>query len=115
MRRLRLLITRKHEGPSRDDRVFVDTHGQENLFKVTFVNPDEASHKEFVVSEVQTLNYLGDILYSLSRDTDPFEKIQLSSSIHPCVIYPIADLFDGDIRELIMNMIRDALRFRIEG
>lgn len=115
MRRLRLLITRKNEGPSRDDKVFVDTHGENNTFKVTFVNPEEVSRREFIATEVQTLNYLGDILYSLSRDTDPFEKIQLSSTIHPCVIYPIADLFDGDIRELIMNMIRDAIRFRIEG
>lgn len=84
-----------------------------DLYSVRFETPDMKTAKKFMISGDRVLDYVEDILYSLSRDTDPFEHIQLSTSIHPSVMYHVSDLDDRVIRKLIVTMIRDAMRFQI--
>ena len=51
--------------------------------------------------------YLENLLYSLSKDQDPFEKIQVASSLSPAVIFHVADL--DDVQSTIISTIDDAL------
>lgn len=114
MFKVRFIVTRKQGGISNDDKILVETYQNEHdLLKVTYSTPDYRQNKTFLASQSRVLDYLEDVLYSLSRDTDPFSHFQLSTIVHPSVIYHVADLYDKDIRDVIMNMTRDSLRFHV--
>lgn len=114
MLNIRILLTRKDGGPSMDDKILIETYGDEpGLFKVTYSTPDVTRSKAFVATESRVIDYLEDIVYSMYRDTDPFSLIQLSTCIHPCVMYEIADLYEKDVRDLLLNMSADALRLHV--
>lgn len=114
MKQVTFVITRKGEGSRSDDRIDVSTfEGETSLYRVTYRTPELRNNKSFVTTESRVIDYLEDVLYGLSRDTAPFEHFQVSTCIHPSVIYHIADLYDEDMRRLIINMSTDALRFNV--
>ena len=117
MIKIRFHITRKDNGGIRtDDKVLVETYGDEpGLFKVTYSTPEVRTNKSFVATESRVMDYLEDIVYSLYRDTDPFSHVQLSTCIHPSVMYEVADLHDKDIRDLLLNMSADAVRLHVRN
>lgn len=114
MIKLRMLLTRKEGGASNDDRIVVETY-EHGLFKVTYETPEVRKNKSFVASESRVMDYLEDIVYSLYRDTDPFSLIQLSTCIHPSIMYEIADLYEKDVRDMLLNMSADSLRLQVES
>jgi hypothetical protein len=108
---VRILLTRKDGGISNDDKILIHTHGDEGiLFKVSYATPGIRNEKTFLATESRVMDYLEDIVNSLYRDTDPFSHIQVSTCIHPCVMYEIADLYEKDVRDIILGMIGDSLR-----
>ena len=46
-------------------------------------------------------------------DIDPFENVQLLTTIHPSILYHVSDMDDYATRDIIINMIRDSLRFDV--
>ena len=107
------ILTRKDQGSNRDDRVDVRTFNDTGLYRVTYSTPEFRNNKTFVATESQVLNYLEDVLFSLSRDTDPFDRFQLNTHIHPPVMYHVADLYEEDVRRMILNMSCDAVRLNV--
>ena len=107
-----LTFTKKGERADHDDRIVVRTHPESSeIFQVVYHTPELQSAKKFLTGFGGVLDYAYDILTSMRYDTDPFECIQVSTAIHPIVLYHVADLDDSDTRDLIMNMLRDSLRF----
>lgn len=116
MIKIRILLTRKDGRSSNDDKILVETHGEDDeFFRVTYTTPELNRSKTFVATESRVIDYLEDVIYSLYRDTDPFSHIQLSTCIHPCVMYHVADLYEKDVCDLILNMSADALRLRVRN
>lgn len=114
MFKVRFLLTRKTGGVSNDDKILVETHGEDDeFFKVTYTTPDISRSRTFVATESRVIDYLEDIVYSLYRDTDPFSHMQVTTCIHPCVMYHVADLYEKDVCDLILNMSADALHLRV--
>lgn len=107
------IMTRKDEGASRDDRIDVRAFNETGLYRVTYSTPEFRRNKTFVATESQVLDYLEDVLFSLSRDTEPFDRFQLNTCIHPPVMYHVADLYEEDVRRMILNMSRDAVRLNV--
>jgi len=107
------IITRKDQGTSEDDRIDVREFNESGLYRVTYSTPEFRRSKTFVATESQVLDYLEDVLFSLSRDTEPFDRFQLNTCIHPPVMYHVADLYEDDVRRMIMNMSRDAVRLNV--
>lgn len=111
---IRLLTSGK--GP-RDDEVInfreVEYEDGGRMFDVTYSSPDLKLTRSFVGPEYKVLQYLEDILSSVRHDTQPFEHIQVSTAIHPPILYHAMDMDDSDIRHLILNMVRDSLRTTI--
>ena len=66
----------------------------------------------FSLSADSVFNYLEDTLRMVLRDEDPFEHIQLSTRIHPSVIYRVSTLNDAAVFDGILNYIELALRTR---
>ena len=109
-----LLFTRQNQPSNQDDKITVTTHpDSSDMFQVTYSTPELRTAKKFVASFTAVLDYANDILTSMKHDTDPFERIQVGTSIHPLVLYHVADMDDFATRDTIMNMLRDSLRFSV--
>lgn len=116
MYRIRFLLTRMDGGSSNDDKILVETVEDEtDIFRVIYSTPEYSRKKTFLATKARVLDYLEDIVYSLWRDTDPFSHIQVTTSIHPCVMYQVPDLYEKDVRDLILNMCKDALRVNVRN
>ncbi len=116
MKQVTFVITRKDQGTQGDDRIEVFSFDNEpSLYKVVYRTPELRNAKTFVATESHVIDYLEDVLYSLSRDTVPFENFQISTCIHPSVMYHVADLYDAEMRRLIVNMSTDAIHFNVRN
>jgi hypothetical protein len=81
-----------------------------SMYEIRYKANDVKTEHKFFMSESDTIHYLKDIFRSLDVDVDPFVHVQVSTLIHPSVMYSVADLGDHDIRTTIMDMIRTSLR-----
>jgi hypothetical protein len=105
-----LRLTRKNEPGSSDDKIIVQHNVQYfNLFDVTYSTPELKMGRKFTADESSVMNFFTDILHSVEKDHDPFEHIQISTSIHPNFMYAVKEI-DCSIRCNIINIIRFALR-----
>ena len=106
-----LRLTRKKEPEaSNDDKIIVQHNVQYfNLFDVTYSTPELKVDRKFTADESDVMDFFSDILRGVQTDTDPFEYLQISTSIHPVFIFKVRE-FGCENRCNIMNMIRFALR-----
>ncbi len=103
-------------GPSHDDTIKItESPDARELFVVTYRTPDYANRKRFTASEYRVLDYVEDILVSLQHDTDPFEFVQVNTVIHPSIMYHVSDMDKASIRELILTVVRTAMRTDVEN
>lgn len=96
---------------NRDDILQIfddDTHDE--MFRVTYKPNDSSGLNEFYLSYRELQDYFSTILKSLDRDTEPFEYIQISTSMHPAVMYHTSDLEDRDVRWRVEDMVFHACR-----
>jgi hypothetical protein len=108
-----LIITSKDKPSSHDDTITISAvEDSRAVFEVVYSTPDWKVPRTFTTRDLNVLDYIEDTLKSLSYDVDPFQAVQLYTSVHPSVMYHIADMSDPAIRRLILNQIRDAMRFR---
>ena len=113
MLKAKLYFTRRQ---GTDD--IVQIYDDELYFEMTRVvyTPGEHTKKsnEFSLTRQQALSYVSTILRSMQTDTDPFEYVQVSTAIHPSVIYSVADVSEASTRFLIEDMVYDALKANVE-
>lgn len=110
-----LLFTRSGETARSDDKIFVSSYeGSREIFEVKYFTPELRTGRRFLASFSGVLHYIEDTLVSMRNDTDPFESIQVNTSIHPAVLFHISSLDESPNRDLIMNMVRDSLWFNVE-
>lgn len=116
MQKASLFLTRIGKGSAHDDRIYIyETDDSRDLFRVVYRTPDYSNKKTFTTTEHRVLDYIEDIFAGLRRDADPFEYIQVDSVIHPSILFHVSDLDDTDVRELILGMIRSAMRMDVEN
>jgi hypothetical protein len=109
-----LLFTHAGKGPAHDDKItIVPYNGSHDILEVTYYSPELKSGRRFLASFSTTLHYVEDMLTSMRHDAEPFENIQLLTAIHPSILYHVVDMDDSDVRDLIVNMVGDALKFEV--
>jgi hypothetical protein len=60
------------------------------------------------------IRYVRNLIAGLSRDVDPCDKIQIMSSMAPCVLYSVKDLqADVYLRETIEESVEDLFNHRV--
>jgi hypothetical protein len=110
-----LNFTRMGKRGDQDDKIVVTTHPDSaEIFQVTYSTPELRNAKKFLAGFGGVLDYVGDTLTSMRHDNDPFECIQVSTSIHPLVLYHVSDMDESDTRDLVMNMLRDSMRYNVK-
>lgn len=80
-----------------------------DLFRVIFRANDMKRSSEFMATRHQVLQYIAEILHSLTHDSDPFESIQVDTAIHPSILYHVIDMDEAHIRRLVEDTIDSAL------
>ena len=107
-----LLFTRKDKGSAHDDKIIVSRHEEcSDIFDVVYRSPELRSDRKFIASFSGVLSYVEDVLTSMRHDIEPFENIQMMTVIHPSVLYHVSDMDESMVRDLILNMARDSMRF----
>lgn len=112
----RLIFTYDDSSDDRpDDILTVYPTDNKNKFRVEY-RPGDFETKKNVTTmtyyEIQ--RHIRNILNSLRYDTDPFERVQLMLPAAPSVFYHVSDLDNVDVRDLIYDMLEDALDTDVE-
>lgn len=114
MTNVRLVFIRNNQGADHDDNIKISSIDNcPEMFNIAYMSPEYRKERRFMACYSSALQYIEDILVSLEYDTEPFELVQLMTAVHPSVLIHVADLSDNSVRRLLMNQIRDAMRFNI--
>lgn len=112
----RLIFTYDDTSDDRPDDILAVTPTDErNSFRVIY-RPGDFDSKQNVVymSYYEVQRHVRNVLNSLRYDVDPFERVQLILPAAPSVFYHVSDLDSADVRDLIYDMIEDALDADVE-
>lgn len=107
-----LFIQRGHyDTVSNDDviRIYDDDNHHE-MVRVVYATPELTRTTEFITSIPEALSYVREILKSLPRDSEPFVSLQVTTAIHPSVMYSVEALKESDTRYIIEDAIATSLR-----
>lgn len=92
-----------------DDEIGILSSSVPGLFKLTYKANDAKSTYSFFMNQERVLDYIANVLRTLSTDIEPFHYVQLQTMTAPSVLYNVADLEDRELRMLIIEAIRYAL------
>jgi hypothetical protein len=112
MHKATLFIHRKGDTQGAQDDVIhmSESDMMHDTVEIVYKSPDLRKAKRVILTTSKALAYLGDVLKSFQHDNDPFEYVQVSTVIHPSVLYHTSDLDDCRVRHLIEDMVEMALR-----
>lgn len=113
MLKVTLYIQRSRDDTGNDDTVKIyAVDAATDIYRVVYSTPELDKKTQFYASRDAVTAYIVDLLASLQHDTDPFEFVQLTTAIHPSVVYHVSDLDEAPIRRLIEDMIYTTLRLK---
>ena len=92
-----------------DDEIGILTSAIPGMYRLTYKPNDGKSTYSFFMSQERVLDYIANMLRTLSTDVEPFDYVQLQTMTAPSVLYNIADLEDRETRVLIIEAVRYAL------
>lgn len=105
------LNIQRPNGPSSSDDVIhmYDDDEFHDMVRIVYSTPEWKKSSEFFLPIPKAMDYIHTTLKTLTHDSQPFEYVQVSTSIHPSVLYHVSDLDDSDVRYLIEETIEAAL------
>jgi hypothetical protein len=104
---------REEGSEQRDDIIRIHEEDGSGNFRVTFCAEDMRRSNEFYADRSRVLDYISEVLVTLTYDTAPFESVQVDTAIHPSILYSVSDLTDGCLRRLVEDTVDTALRRQI--
>ena len=104
---LTITLHRNGKGPDSDDVIRITPFMDE--FKIEFVGRvDKVKHFHYATQE-QTVQYVGDLLYLLPNDSDPYEFMQFDFPCFPSVMFKVGDLDDKTVRRTVRDRLTSTL------
>ena len=106
------LNIQRANGPSSTDDVIhmYDDDEFRDMVRIVYSTPEWKKSSEFYLPISKAVDYIHSTLKTLTHDSQPFEYVQVSTSIHPSVLYHVADLDDCEVRYLIEETVESVLR-----
>jgi len=106
-----IYIQRKNSsGAETDDKIlFYDDSDYHEMVRVVYSSPELRKDNAFYLTVPRAMGYLDDVLKTFRHDADPFEYVQVSTQIHPSVLYHVADLDCCSVRHLIVDTVEAAV------
>ena len=107
-----IFVQRKEgEGSSDDDLIRIyDLDGATEIVRIVYTSPDMRRSRQFYMGRHVALDYIMDVLRALQYDAVPFEYIQVSTAMHPSVVYHISDLDVQSVRQVVEDMVYTAIK-----
>ena len=102
-----IFLTRVNGSVASDDVISIIPAA--NAFKIVYKNKVESIQHFFYADAAQTLSYVGNLLMAVSRDTDPFHKIQFNIPCFPAVIYAVKEL-THELGLTLLNRVSDTIK-----
>jgi len=101
--------------PATDDIIHLyEDDEYRDMIRITYSTPEWRKNATFYLTVPQSLKYLSDTLKTLRHDAQPFEYVQVSTQMHPSVLYHVGDLDCCEVRHLIEDTVETALRRPIQ-
>jgi len=97
-------------GDDKDDKIEIDRGSRATeMVDITYTPGDSKSKSvyDFSLTRAGVRRYLENLLFSMTKDQDPFEKIQISTAMGPAIMYHVSDL--DEVQSTILSTIEDAL------
>jgi hypothetical protein len=109
MQKVKLYFTRA--GRTDDVIQIFDDETHNDMFRVVYTPAEYIkTSNEFYGSTSTVMDYISSVLKSMCYDNDPFDYLQISTAIHPSVMYSIADVSDPKTRYQIEDLIEQATK-----
>lgn len=107
-----IFIQRKNSSGVQDDDVirFYEDEDYHEMVRVKYSSPELTKDNVFYLPIHRAITYLDDVLRTFRHDADPFEYVQVTTSIHPSVLYHVSDLDITGVRQLIEDTVEAAIR-----
>ena len=104
------LFLQRNTGSENDDviRMYEDDEHRD-MIRVVYSTPELKRDSTFYLPTTKAMVYVSDLLKTLYHDSQPFESIQVSSSLHPSILYDVVDLGCCGVRHLIEDTVEAAL------
>ena len=110
MLKVTLYIQRDGSSANDDTIRIYEVDEYDDMVRVTYSTPELRKDAEFFMTVPNAMRYISDTLKSLRHDSSPFEHVQVTTQIHPSILYHVADLDDCCIRHLIEDTVEMAIR-----
>jgi hypothetical protein len=103
-----------HNTPTdKDDTIFFErTATESDIIRVKYTPGDVKVSYNFTLNRDGTCKYISNLLTSLTKDADPWNKIQIAPAIGPAIMYYVVDVEDAI--ETIMETV-DSLVYNTIG
>ena len=107
-----IYIQRRDGKGSEDDDIirFFDDDEYRDTVRVVYSTPELNKNASFYFTLPRAITYLSDLLKTLRHDSSPFEHVQVTTAIHPSILYHVSDLDNDEIRYLIEDTVDTAIR-----
>jgi len=107
-----IFIQRKNGTSKKDDDIikFFEDEDFHVMVRVKYSTPDLTKDNTFYLPTSRAITSLDDVLKTFRHDADPFEYVQVSTQIHPSVLYHVSDLDCTEVRHLIEDTVEAAIR-----
>jgi hypothetical protein len=107
-----LRFLRSGESYENDDVIKIYSTRVPDTFRVVYTPADSTTDSVYTafMSRGSVLSYITDILKSMKYDVDPFDRIQISTDLHPSIMYSASDMDDVIPRRNLENMLHTSLR-----
>ena len=104
---LSLMVVRDENNKSRDDVIrFSSSSTRPDMVDISTSFEGKEHQYSTTMTRDRCPHYLRTLIRSLVNDDDPFESIQINSSLFPSVMYKLEDLKDNS---LVIDTIHDLI------
>ena len=110
MHRATIRFVRDGSDEREDDILRIFDTDCNDLFRITFCASEMKNPNQFFATRHHVLQYVSELLLTLTHDTDPFESLQVETAIHPSILYHVVDMDEYNVRSLVEDTIDSVLR-----
>lgn len=107
------LYIQRSNAPSVDSddiiRLYEDDDIRE-MVRIVYSTPELRKGTAMYVPAPRAMAYISDLLKTLRHDSQPFEYVQVTTAIHPSILYHVSDMDNYEVRHLIEDTVEVALR-----
>ena len=107
------LYIQRTNAPSADSddiiRLYEDDDIRE-MIRIVYSTPELRKGTAMYVPAPKAMLYISDLLKTLRHDSQPFEYVQVTTAVHPSILYHVSDMDNYEVRHLIEDTVEVALR-----